>query len=293
MYEEINQLDYMIPIRLAAVTIPESLLTADSKYESTLISNIHLHKEYEFLRINKGIMRCVTVDGEFYAGEGDIIFINSYTPHSTYHETTDSHHTLLQFRLPSNNDSLIKYISRFSDISGKSAVVFKNRSDMTKNIHQYFDAIIDEYTHKKPYWSDYIYANLLSLMATLRRNKILSDTVNIKAEEINKLRPILEYIEQNYSKELSTLSLSQMLNFNETYFCRLFKNIVGTTPVNYINYVRICEAEKLLRKDMGISAVAEQTGFSSLSYFNRTFKKYNHYNPREYKKILKHQEYEY
>ncbi len=129
------------------------------------------------------------------------------------------------------------------------------------------------------------------LITALRRQGILSETVQKKIEEINKIRPALEYINENYAEEISTLDLSRMMNFNETYFCRLFKNIVGTNAINYINFVRVCKAEKLLKKNVSLLEVATQSGFSSLSYFNRVFKKYNHYPPSEYKQIINNREF--
>ena len=83
-----------------------------------------------------------------------------------------------------------------------------------------------------------------------------------------------------------------MFNFNEQYFCRLFKSIVGTSPINYINFVRVSKAEKLLKKETSLLKVANDMGFSSLSYFNRVFKKYKHYSPGEYKKIIRAREFE-
>ena len=125
------------------------------------------------------------------------------------------------------------------------------------------------------------------LVTALRRQGIITETVQNKIDDINKIRPVLEYINENYSDELSTYDLSRMMNFNETYFCRMFKNIVGTSAINYINFVRVCKAEKLLKKNISLLEVANKTGFSSLSYFNRVFKKYNHYSPSEYRKMIK------
>ncbi len=293
MYEEINKLDYSIPIRLEGTVIPPETEANSFKYLSKRLSGIHLHNEYEFLRINRGIIRCTTIEGDFFAQEGDIVFINRYTPHSTYMETDNMHITLLQFRLGQSTDSLTRYISRFTDISGKSIFVIKSDTAMAKELHRYLNIIVEEYTEKKPYWSDYIYSNLLTLMAAIRRNGILSDSIDMKKNEIKKIWPVLEYISKHYDENLSTAVLSRIFNFNEAYFCRLFKNIVKASPMTYINYVRICKAEKLLKKDVDILSVALETGFSSLSYFNRVFKKYNHYSPSEYRIILKHQEEEY
>ena len=130
------------------------------------------------------------------------------------------------------------------------------------------------------------------LIASLRRQGVISDQIQKKREEINKIRPVLEYINENCGESLSTAQLSSMFNFNEQYFCRLFKNIVGTSPIDYINFVRVSKAEKLLKTERSLLKIANDMGFSSLSYFNRVFKKYKHYSPGEYKKIIRAREFE-
>ena len=87
--------------------------------------------------------------------------------------------------------------------------------------------------------------------------------------------------------------ISEICGFSNPYhFCRLFKGIVGTSPINYINFVRVSKAEKLLKSESSLLKVANDMGFSSLSYFNRVFKKYKHYSPGEYKKIIRAREFE-
>lgn len=286
MREEIVKFENNISIRILGAEVPPIDPAIPFKQRTKLISDLHLHNEYEFLRINRGILRCVTLGGEFYLEEGDIMFINKYVPHSTFTENNHTHDTLIQFRVPSDNDAIVHYISRFANICDTSAFLFKKNARESLEIQNHINAIINEYTEQKPFWNDYIYNHMFMLVTALRRQGIISGTVQNKIDDINKIRPVLEYINSNYSDELSTYDLSRIMNFNETYFCRLFKRIIGTSAINYINFVRVCKAEKLLKKNMSLLEIANQTGFSSLSYFNRVFKKYNHYSPSEYRKII-------
>ncbi len=286
MYEEIVKFKDDISIRILGAKVPPIDPAIPFKQRTKLISNLHLHNEYEFLRINRGIFRCVTLDGEFYLEEGDIMFINKYVPHCTFTENNHTHNTLIQFRLPSDTDAIVHYISRFTNICDTSAFLFKKNATESLDVQNCVNTIINEYIEQKPFWRDYIYSHMFILLTALRRQGIISETVQNKIDDINKIRPVLEYINENYSDELSTYDLSRMMNFNETYFCRMFKNIVGTSAINYINFVRVCRAEKLLKKNISLLEVANKTGFSSLSYFNRVFKKYNHYSPSEYRKMI-------
>ena len=292
MREEIVNLDNNISIHVSrSDAIP--LGSGDKvEYRRRLLSVMHLHNEYEFLRVDRGAFSCVTLDGELTLSEGDIIFINKYVPHSTFEEMSHTLTTLIQFRLPSDGDSITRYISRFTSISDTPACVFKKGTPEFEEIRHSFDTILEEYALKKPFWSDYVYNHMLMLIASLRRQGVISDQIQKKREEINKIRPVLEYINENCGESLSTAQLSSMFNFNEQYFCRLFKSIVGTSPIDYINFVRVSKAEKLLKTERSLLKIANDMGFSSLSYFNRVFKKYKHYSPGEYKKIIRAREFE-
>ncbi len=291
MREEIVKFENNISIRIAGANVPALNTEIPFRKRTKQISDLHLHNEYEFLRINRGVFRCAILDRDFILEEGDVIFINKYVPHSTYTENNHTHNSLIQFRMPLDKDSITRYISRFTNILDTPAYVFKKDAPESAEIISCFNSIIEEYEGQKPFWTDYVYNNMLMLIAALRRQGILSENVQKRIQEINKIKPALEYINENYAEELSTVDLCRIMNFNETYFCRLFKSIVGTSAINYINFVRVCKAEKLLKSNLSLLDVAIQTGFSSLSYFNRVFKKYNHYSPREYKRLIGNREF--
>ena len=79
-------------------------------------------------------------------------------------------------------------------------------------------------------------------------------------------------------------TLSELCGLSEGYFCRQFKNATGSTPMEYLNFVRIYHAEKLLvRSAMPILDVSMEVGFSSVSYFNRMFRRFKGCAPNSYR----------
>jgi AraC-like DNA-binding protein len=80
------------------------------------------------------------------------------------------------------------------------------------------------------------------------------------------------------------------LCLNKSYLCRLFRNATGTTLWDFINFVRVCKSEEMLAGNMNLSEIAYAVGFSSPSYFHRTFKKYKNLPPSEYRKLYKGRE---
>ena len=104
------------------------------------------------------------------------------------------------------------------------------------------------------------------------------------SKEIQKILPALEYVNVNYSDDISLEEASSLLGFEVSYFCRLFKQATGATFTEYLNFVRICKAEKLLATTTDtVLDVSASVGFSSVSYFNRIFKKYKNSSPSVYR----------
>ena len=82
--------------------------------------------------------------------------------------------------------------------------------------------------------------------------------------------------------------LSDMISVSPDYFTKMFKETIGTTPIEYINGLRINKAMRLLvETETSISDVAVKSGFSTPNYFNKIFKQYMGVTPLAYKKKIK------
>lgn len=84
----------------------------------------------------------------------------------------------------------------------------------------------------------------------------------------------LAYIEMNYTKPITLEFISEYAHMSRSNFFLVFKKIVGDTFINYINTLRVSHAHRLLlTTDLSISAIAAKSGFSSVDYLTRVFKK--------------------
>ena len=128
-------------------------------------------------------------------------------------------------------------------------------------------------------------AGLYYLIGWLERSGYLSGVDLPDDQSVQKLLPALEYIDRYYAKqELSLESVSDVLGLNSTYFCRLFKRITGRGFTEYLNFVRITKSEELLQNtSLSILDISLEVGFSSVSYYNRVFKKMKNCTPSVYR----------
>ena len=101
----------------------------------------------------------------------------------------------------------------------------------------------------------------------------------------DRLKPAFDYIHNNYNKNtISMNTLASLCGMSEVYFRKIFTNVTGTTPLKYINSLKIASAkELLLSKSCTVAKAAELSGFKCDSYFSREFKKHTGMSPMEYK----------
>ena len=248
------------------------------------ICSNHYHEEIELLVVKRGIF-CVTVDGKNYeAKAGEVVFINSGVPHATYSLETPLQTGLIQFKesdfVDSENSQIINYSSKLKSLSEEAIAVISDE--------EFFNAAVqlaEEAVAQNTAYDMFVRSEIYKLLGFLYRNKYLIDADGIKNNRAaQKILPILSHINTNYHDDITLESASEMLSFDPSYFCRIFKQATGATFTEYLNFVRICKAEKMLaRSDISILEISEAVGFSSVSYFNRIFKKYKSCSPRFYR----------
>lgn len=101
-----------------------------------------------------------------------------------------------------------------------------------------------------------------------------------------KLNRVLQYIMLHFQEELSLEEIASYTGMNKTAFCRYFKLKTGKSFIEFLNDLRISFACKSLMEEdtsRSISEVCYASGFNSLSYFHRIFKRCKGMAPSEYR----------
>ena len=278
---------FIVPsISNSSIFVETSDIPTNQEYDCSM----HVHGEYEILKVLEGKVYFYTLDEEYQLASGDVIFVNSYIPHGTIvHKNTRS--VLVQFGASVDADRLelgmSKYLLRFLNGDNKNVVLFEKKSEIDTTISSLLDKVFNEYIMQEESYEAFIKAHVCMMIAELERHKIIKDAVDLfDSQNLKKVIPALSYAEEHYREEISLETASRVLHLNEYYFCRLFKKTVNTSFLQYLNFVRVCKAEKLLlTTNKSISEIALETGFSSSAYFNRIFKKYKSCTPKFYRNI--------
>ncbi len=111
----------------------------------------------------------------------------------------------------------------------------------------------------------------------------------VQLESQDKAEQMACHISRSYGERLTIPQIAAEVGLHPDYAATLFKKTYGTTIVNFITRHRIAHAQRLLLStDDQIIAVAANSGFDSLSRFNRAFKQLTGMTPREYRKTRRY-----
>ncbi len=107
-------------------------------------------------------------------------------------------------------------------------------------------------------------------------------------ETLSAVSKAVEYIENNYHKQISLSTAANTLNFNASYLSRIFKDKKNQSFSTYLNNYRIEKACELIKKqNLKVSAISSMVGFNESEYFYKIFKRHTGLTPLEYKNKFK------
>jgi AraC-like DNA-binding protein len=135
-----------------------------------------------------------------------------------------------------------------------------------------------------------IYIGILRILLLVSRagagNIAFREDRNADKQTYGNILTICEYINKHFADKLTLEEVAQKSGYSKYHFERLFKNFTNDTFYQYLNKVRIKNAELLIREnDVSITEAAYKSGFSTISSFIRMFKLHNRCTPSEYRSI--------
>lgn len=102
--------------------------------------------------------------------------------------------------------------------------------------------------------------------------------------KIDTILPALEYLRNNYDKNIKVKTLAELCFMSESKFYTEFKQIVGTSPIDYKNNLKISKATEMILHKITLEKICEELGYSSPAFLRRQIKKHIGKTPFELKK---------
>lgn len=259
-----------------------------------LCTTAHIHEYIEILYCLSGEYSVILNNVTHSFTKGDLIVINPNMVHIIHvHKIGD--YSVFQF--PPN----FLYTAVHSAIEPKYILPFVTQDTAAQNhftnaelcntiLPETLKKISEEFSEQR-YGYEFalkIYSEQIFLWILRKWNEqgfTLRESYTDKkwTQTINK---VLDYVWENYDQNITAKDMAKMCFVTYGHFSSVFKKATGQAFVKYLNNVRLMQSKKLLLKtDLSVTEIAQQTGFSTSSYYIEQFKKTEGLSPHKYRKI--------
>lgn len=253
--------------------------------ESKMFYNqLHQHEELQLSLIVRGCGKVVVGDSVHQFSMGDFFVIGSNCPHLFQSEVTSEDVKMISLFFTSSSFGNnffdladLSEIKSFFDLSNEGFALTSNKNEVNDLMIEL--PMQDKLTR---------FIKLLQLLKLLCKSekKVLTDFIypkKIGSRDGQRLQVIYDFVINNFQNEINLDTVSKLAFMTPNAFCRFFKNRTNKTFFQFLIELRLQHACQLLHDtDLPIAEIAEQSGFNSISNFNRQFKTQKKMSPSQF-----------
>ena len=243
----------------------------------------HIHGEIEMLYIRSGNAEITVSDRRYEVSAGELVIVNPMDVHSIKADRSSPYHQ----RCICFDPSLIMDKRLREDlVSGDNRITEFLSASCEKicEVASLFDSLFDsvDSNSEELFLESVAYVSLI--FAHLKKSGLIISKDGSKKRSLF-VKKVQEYLSEHFNEQITSHDVSRELFYNQSYFCRLFRENYGISFLEYLMLYRISNAKLMLSSEnVRISDVAERVGFLDASYFSRCFKKIVGKSPVEYQK---------
>lgn len=250
----------------------------------------HFHNNYEVYYLLRGEKLFFVHDKLYKAEKGDMVIVKPNEVHRTSGvQSAYTERILINFKYEFV-EKLLKSegIELLELKNGVSKISFSMKEQV--EIEKLLNEILKEADAREYGYISSVRVLLFLLLVKIYRLSLKSKTGEkhpIKPIE-QKIMEIVNYINTNYSSDIYLSNIASKFFISESYLSRIFIKITGFHMSEYIQIVRIKEAQRLLREaDFKVIEIAEKVGFTQIAHFNKIFRKITATTPLKYRKSVR------
>jgi AraC-like DNA-binding protein/mannose-6-phosphate isomerase-like protein (cupin superfamily) len=260
---------------------------------------LHIHQYIELTYVYQGSCTVVMQNGEIHMQEGGVIIIDKQTPHTL----TGMSNCDIIIDIKLKHDYLTSgFLSRFTQKSTISQLLIDSLIDSRRaNNYLHFPLeknsklvdimqnILCEYFDRDFCSADMIDSYVFILFTELIRNS--NSKTSIEAGNISQKDSIvidfLRYIEKNH-RDCTLTEMSAHYKYHPNYISAMLKTATGKSFKELLQIERLNKAAIYLSNSaLPIPDIAEEVGYSSVSFFFKKFKEVYSQTPNEYRENRK------
>lgn len=256
--------------------------------------NWHFHPEYQLFVVLRGTGTRLVGDHVKSFKEGDMVFTGPNLPHlwrsdNKYFEGNAdlwTHGIVIYFHEDFLSESflqkeeLIKVKQLFAKAQRGVEIVGKTAGGIEK--------MMIEMLALEGFRNVIHLLKILDMLANTSDIRLLSSagyTNTLKEADTERMNKVHAYVMKNFRHKISLDEVASLANMTPTSFSRYFKTHANKTFSDFVSEIRIGYACKLLiEENMNVSQACYESGFQTLSNFNKQFKTITHRSPLQYKR---------
>lgn len=253
----------------------------------------HYHPEYEltFILSSQGVRYVGNNIENFY--RNDLVLVGPNLPHCWKNSNNDQMASAIVIQWKDNllghaltENTEFKSINKLLELSKKG---IKFEKEFALSIKKKYSTII----HVPPFEKIIMLLELLQELSLTDKYEVLCEhgfnhKMNFNdSERINK---IYQYVKDYYQQKIRLEDVADLVSMNKEYFSRYFSKTMKKSFFAYLNEFRISNASKLLiETDLQVRQICYDSGYESIPFFYKQFKKYKNCSPQEFRdKFLTH-----
>jgi AraC-like DNA-binding protein len=254
----------------------------------------HFHPEYELvLNVKCNGTRIIGDSVELF-DRFDMVLIGGNIPHCwnyyrTNHTLPEKHGIILHFKAESIGDSLLSQheMSSLKELLNEADRGIVYSVEDARKAQVFLEKMIEDRGIDK--MVDF-FNTVKILVSSDMKSYLCSENYKRSFDESGNKRmsDVYTYIRENYFRPIHLEKIAEVANMSPFAFSRYFKQNSGAGFVEYLNRVRTNKACYLLREtEYHVQDIAGECGFSSVSNFNKQFRKAEGMSPRDYRAQFK------
>lgn len=157
-----------------------------------------------------------------------------------------------------------------------------------KTLESIFKDLIYNFNNLELSASLLLKSSILRLISFYLDNNVIETVKAFNSSTTIMLNNIIDYINNNFKRNITIEELSMIAHLHPTYFIKVFKNHLGTSPIHFLNRRRIDEARLLLSStDLALNEICNRIGINDIYYLSKLFKEYTGLSPSAYKNMFR------
>ena len=217
---------------------------------SSSMKSYHYHKSFEVYYLYSGERNYFIKDKTYNVKKGSLVLINEYDIHCTKESNKSGHERIVFNFTKAFIEDYIKNVGfNLFECFEKNIHIIQFDENEQLYIETLLFKMLEEYENKPANYIDCIKSNIIQILLLANRHSDEFYSKNIDTETTNKtISNIIGYINNNFYEDITLESISEKFYISPCYFSRIFKKSTNYSFVDYINNVRIKEAQKLLAR---------------------------------------------